>query len=157
MREVSGSTWSFQIIIIFILIFSGFLALVLTYNKAYTIKNRMMSIIEKYEGVTTESLAVINSYVNNQSYNTTAKCPVEADEVWYGTIDKDGLYEVAESGKEYYYCFHENKDEKSGKLYYDVVVFYRFNLPFLGDIFTYKISGETKPFIGNPNRIGAGS
>ena len=49
MREVTGSTWSFQIIIIFILIFACFLSMVLTYSKAYTIKNRMLTIVEKYE------------------------------------------------------------------------------------------------------------
>ena len=52
MKAVSESTWTFQMIIFFMLIFACFLTLVLSYNKAYTIKNRMLSIVEKYEGIT---------------------------------------------------------------------------------------------------------
>ena len=51
MREVSGSTWVFQIMILFILIFACFLTLVLNYNKAYRVKNNMVSIIEVHEGI----------------------------------------------------------------------------------------------------------
>ena len=56
MREVSGSTWVLQIMLIFILIFACFLTLVINYSKAYRVKNEMLSIIEKYEGVTPESV-----------------------------------------------------------------------------------------------------
>ena len=38
MKTVSESTWSFQLIIFFILIFACFLTLILSYSKAYTIK-----------------------------------------------------------------------------------------------------------------------
>ena len=51
MREVSGSTWVFQLMIIFILIFACFLCLVINYSKAYRVKNEVLSIIEKYEGM----------------------------------------------------------------------------------------------------------
>ena len=60
MKAVSESTWTFQMIIFFMLIFACFLTLVLSYNKAYIIKNRMLSIVEKYEGITSESLKIIN-------------------------------------------------------------------------------------------------
>jgi len=155
MREVTGSTWSFQIIIIFILIFACFLSMVLTYSKAYTIKNRMLTIVEKYEGIDSEAANVINSFASSHGYRSTAKCPIDEDNEWYGAINLDGEFEIANDSSRYYYCFRE-LDAQNGQIYYDIMVFYKFNLPFIGEITTFKISTETKTFIGNENRITKG-
>ncbi len=149
MKEVSSSTWSFQLIIFFILIFACFLTLVLNYSKAYTIKNRMLTIIEKYEGVTSTSAGVINSYVTNNGYLTVGTCA----EDWYGAVDLNGTYEYAEGSKKYYYCFKESK-ARNKQVYYDVIVFYKFNLPVVGNILTYRINGQTDTFKGSNDRIG---
>ena len=68
MREVSGSTWVFQLMIIFILIFACFLCLVINYSKAYQVKNEMLSIIEEYEGVSSTSEEIINNYLQGNAY-----------------------------------------------------------------------------------------
>lgn len=151
MKVVSESTWTFQLMIFFILIFGAFLILTLSYNKAYAIKNRMLSIIEKYEGVTNESAGYINDYASNKSYTNTGVCPEE----WYGalSISEDEVdFEIADGKKKYYYCFNE-ASSKDGKIYYEVVVFYRFNLPIIGNIANYKIEGTTKSFVGANDRI----
>ena len=150
MKEVSESTWSFQIIIFFILIFACFLILAISYNKAYIVKNRTLSIIEKYEGVTKTSAEIINGFMNEKAYKTTGKC--EANDNWYGAVDLEGTYELSDGTQDFYYCVKEQKS-KNGKIYYSVQVFFKFNLPILGNIFNYKISGETKDFIGAKNRI----
>lgn len=145
MKAVSESTWSFQMIIFFMLIFACFLTLILSYNKAYAVKNRTLSIIEKYEGVTKESIEIINGFMYEKGYNTTGKC----EEDWYGAINLDGDAEKSNGSKKYYYCFKELKENNNkGLIYYQVQVFYRFNLPVIGNIALYKISGETKSFIG---------
>lgn len=153
MKAVNESTWTMQIMIFFILIFATFLVLVLSYNKAYQIKNRMLSIIEKYEGVTLKSAEFINDYAYNKSYTNTGKCPRN----WIGVtnISEDISsqdFEVADGKKKYYYCFQENEDS-NGMIYYDVMVFYRFNLPVIGSIANYKIEGTTKSFVGSNDRI----
>lgn len=147
MREVSGTTWTFQLIIIFILIFSCFLTLVLNYSKAYAVKNRMLTTIEKYEGITSESSKVINNYLTNKGYKTIGKCPSE----WYGAVDLDGTYELAEDNKKYYYCFTES-NAKSGQIYYTIVVFYRFNLPFIEELTIFQVKGKTGSFVGSIDR-----
>lgn len=155
MKEVSSTTWSFQMIIIFILIFACFLTLVLSYSKAYSIKNKMISVIEKYEGITKESGDVLNNFVSNQSYVTTAKCPKDDD--WWGAenIYTDSInYELAQNDKNYYYCFKEKS--VNDEINYEVIVFYKFNLPFLGEFMTYKIKGVTMDFAGNPERVTKG-
>ena len=152
MREVTGSTWTFQMIILFILIFAAFLALVLNYSKAYNIKNRMVTVIEKYEGFTTDSINVINNYNLQNGYNTKGTCPT--NESWIGAVDFDGTYEVSQNNQQYYYCFIERSININSVpyIYYDVIVFYHFNLPVIGDVFKYRIKGETKEFTGNLDR-----
>lgn len=153
MKAVNESTWTMQIMIFFILIFATFLILVLSYNKAYQIKNRMLSVIEKYEGVTLKSAEFINDYAYNKSYTNTGKCPIG----WIGVTNitdevSSYTFEVADGKKKYYYCFQENEDN-NGMIYYDVMVFYRFNLPIIGNIANYKIEGTTKSFVGSNDRI----
>ena len=109
MKAVSESTWTFQMIIFFMLIFACFLTLVLNYNKAYAIKNRTLSIIEKYEGVTYESLDIINGYMYEKGYKTTGKC----QDGWFGAIDLEGNVEESKSSEQYYYCFKENANNKN--------------------------------------------
>lgn len=149
MKEVSSTTWTFQLMIFFILIFACFLTLILSYSKAYTIKNRLLTIIEKYEGFTPSSIGVANGFVSQNGYTTKGSC----QNGWYGAIDLEGNYEVAKDNTKYYYCFMENK-AKDKMVYYDIEVFYKFNLPVLGDIATYRIKGQTKTFIGSNDRIG---
>lgn len=162
MREAFGTTWTFQLMVIFILIFSAFLSVVITYSRAYTLKNQAMSIIEKYEGVTEESAEIINNYLYQNAYKTTSKCP----EGWIGALNLnttsiDGNFELASPNQEYYYCFKENinRTENSvGKItnqtvYYDFQLFFKFNLPVVGDIATFKVSGQSNDFIGSDDRI----
>lgn len=147
MKAISESTWTFQMIIFFILIFACFLTLVLSYNKAYTIKNRMLNIIEKYEGITPTSAEIINDFISNKGYTNKGKCP----ESWMGAINLQGDFEIAKDNNDYYYCFKEGNRNK--QVYYDIEVFYKFNLPVIGNIANYKIDGTTKTFIGSIERI----
>ncbi len=148
MREAFGSTWTFQLVLIFMLIFACFLTLVISYSKAYSLKNEALSIVEKYEGVTTTSLEIINNYFHENGYRTKGDCP----EGYMGAVDLEGNYSKVDSGNKYYYCFQEEKSEK-GTIYYNIRVFFKFNLPVIGDITTFKIEGRTNPFIGNDNRL----
>lgn len=162
MREVTGSTWTFQLIVLFILIFACFLTLVLNYSKAYDVKNNMLTIVEKYEGITTESLEILNNYLSEKSYRTRGNCPIG----WYGAVDLDGTIEEVQDNKNYYFCFTEelayietedDKDDKVVKtdIYYNVRLFYKFNLPVLGELTTFEVNGRTNSFIGSDDRIGA--
>lgn len=151
MREVSGSTWTFQLIILFILIFACFLTLVLNYNKAYNVKNELLTIIEKYEGVNEESLGIMNNYLRSTGYKTKGKCPYKDGEEGFGVLTLDGQYEPFNESNYYYYCFQEA--EKRDEVYYNVTVFYRFNIPVLGEIATFKVEGRTNTFIGSNDRF----
>lgn len=146
MRQTIGSTWILQLVIVFILIFVAFLALSINYTKAYKIKNELLSIIEKYEGVNTGengSLAIINNYLKYNSYGTMGTCDAET----YGVtnLDSTSLVETNPNNK-YYYCIRKVKTSNitfPDRASYEIETFFKFNLPILGDIFTFRVTGET--------------
>ncbi len=149
MKIVSESTWTFQMMIFFILIFACFLTLVLNYNKAYTVKNRMLTIVEKYEGITLSSQEIINDYISNKGYQNKGKCPNTGG--WIGAVDLNGKYEIAKDNNTYFYCFLKNVN--NSLVSYDIKVFFKFELPVIGSIANYDINGTTKSFIGAEDQI----
>ena len=152
MKEASSTMWTFQMIIIFMLIFSAFLALILVYSKAFSIKNNFISIIEKYDGITKESFMILNNYAKNHSYKEKAHCAGDGTSIWYGVNIEDNTYEVADENKEYNYCFSEEHDAR-GLIYYNIVIFYRFNLPVLNNLGGYRINGRTNSFRVSPDKL----
>ena len=167
MREAIGSTWTFQLMIVFILIFACFLSLVISYSKAFSLKNEMLTMVEKYEGISVDSRGkgyegnakTINNYLKQNGYQTQGKCP----EGWYGVISLEenesnnlNNYALADGDTKYYYCFQEEtyqKNESTTNVYYNIRLFYKFNLPVIGEITTFKVEGRTNAFIGNKERI----
>ncbi len=139
MREAIGAETIFKAIIIFTLIFAAFVAVAITYNKAYRMKNQTMFILEKYEGINDNSLRIINNYLKNNGYKTTGSC----DSGDYGIKSLDDItYATANGSDKFYYCLKPvNKDNKT---YITIKVFFRFGLPFLDDLLTFKVTGETK-------------
>lgn len=143
MREATGTTFSFQVMILFLLIFSAFLIIVINYSRAYMVKNDMLSVIEKYEGVYDESRDIMNNYILSKGYKGNGKCP----EGWYGVYDlENDYYEESVRNKKYYYCYKE-KDENE-KYYTEIKVFFKFDLPIIGNIMTYGVNGKTNVYKG---------
>ena len=50
MRQSIGSTWLIQLMILFILLFVGFIILTVNHSKVVRTKDEMINIVEKYEG-----------------------------------------------------------------------------------------------------------
>ncbi len=153
MREAIGGTWLTQLIIVFMLIFVAFLALSLNYTKAFKIKNELLTIIEKREGFTDGddgSIAIINNYLRANNYHAQKGCSVDS----YGVTDLNStsIELVTNSSKKYYYCVKKiaaPASNNDAKAYYKISTFFYFNLPVLGDIFTFEVNGSTGD-INNP-------
>lgn len=147
MREAIGGTWLTQLIILFMLIFVAFLALSLNYTKAFKVKNELLSIIEKREGLTSGpegSIEIINNYLKANNYRVTKSC----EQGSYGVSDLNGYSAelVTGNAKKYYYCVSKIKapsTNNEGKVFYKVNIFFYFNLPVLGDIFRFDVNGAT--------------
>lgn len=149
MRETIGTTWIFQLVIIFILIFASYLAIMTNYSKAFKSKNEVLNIIEKYEGLTSgnlKAIGIINNYLSASGYKSMGAC--EAG--YYGAVSLNNssasAFEYVGNGssKKYYYCVQ--KVTYTGvkvKSYYNVVLFFNLDLPVLGNLFTFRANGTT--------------
>lgn len=186
MRESIGGTWIMGIVALFIFIFAGYLAVTISYSTAFKIKNEVLSIIERNNGmingagkITNKdghnytskissgktiisevgSLQTINLYLYGMGYNAMGTCPTEFG--WYGVKDlgvPTGLkvmplaenknYEIVKSGERYFYCFYGEKRKSYNTIIYKVRLFYRMDLPVLGDMFTFRVDGTTSEIYG---------
>lgn len=84
MRESIGGAWIFQLVIIFILLFTGFLCVAINYNKAFKVKNEVIDYVEREEGLTSRtdsgvriggSLELIGAYLQQAGYSSKGYCP----------------------------------------------------------------------------------
>jgi hypothetical protein len=154
MRESMGTSWLFQIVIMFVLIFVAYLTVTINYSKGFKTKNEVITILEKYEGLTDGgtsgygSITVINNYLSGVGYSATGSCPSE----YYGakslTNNTYSNFEYVDgsSGSKYYYCikkvtgYYEHKPTRS---YYMVTLFVNMNLPSIGHIADFQATGRT--------------
>lgn len=134
MRESIGGTWLFQIAIVFILLFAGYLALSVNYSRAFKVKNEIISIIERNEGPTTKAQSQITQYLGTVNHTVVGKC--ETDETAFmSTHYGRGAYCLKKT------CVDGHVISRA---YYKVTVFFKFDLPVVGDLFTFRVVGETK-------------
>jgi len=138
MRESIGGAWILGIVMTFIVLFASFLAVSINYSKAFKVKNNVVDLIEKNEGMNTRAAEEIWDYLQSQGYILKGKCR-NSEALGF---DVDG---VASNQNQSLYCVKRNKidDTALDKTYYSVEVFFRLDLPVLGDIFTFSVTGET--------------
>lgn len=146
MREAIGGTAIFQIVIFFILLFTGFICLSINHSKAFNVKNMIINTLEREEKIdlsnTEDDQAIkeIVKYLKANSYRTTGICPDE-----YTGINREGKVDSRNSA----FCIKaenvaKNASEFPEMNYYRVVVFYQLDLPIFKSLFEFKVSGDTK-------------
>jgi len=136
MREAVGSTFLFKIMIIFIFFFASFLAIAINYSQAFRIKNQVINLIEQYEGLNDTSEAKIFNLINSSGYyREINSCN------GYGNPVSNPDTETQINGL----CvrrFTTGIDDTDA--YYSITTFVSFNLPIVGNFFTFPVKGETK-------------
>lgn len=143
MKESIGGSWLFQIAIVFIILFAGYLALSINYSRAFNVKNKLVSIIEEQEGLTDAAIEKINAYLARVGHAVEGACRNE-DFKGYGGKDSfagRGVYCVQKI------CAEEGQGWNSMGMdlaHYKLEVFFRFDIPILGEVFTFRVEGETK-------------
>lgn len=136
MRDAIGGVMNVTIIAVFLIVVSGYLAFSVSYNKAFKVKNKIISVLEQYEYYNSVSIGKIDEYLKDIGYNA-ANPRVKADE-----------YDRCTQG----YCIKwiQDEDRATGmpKGHYkvmtavsvDVPIFNKF-LPFMNFL---QVSGDTK-------------
>ncbi|MBE6144780.1 MAG: hypothetical protein E7169_04325 [Firmicutes bacterium] len=109
MRESIGSTFLYNIIIIFIVIIFGILAATLTYYKAFKVNTRIITSIEKFEGYNSLAITEIQNTLTTVGYmfKEEHKCPSTKDGGVLQTEDK-----------KFRYCVYYFDSSKEGTKYY---------------------------------------
>ncbi len=146
MRQAIGSTWLMQLVIIFMLIFVAFLALTINFTKAFKIKNELITMIEKNEGLSAGengTISLINNYLSHNGYMVKGKC----DNLEYGVsnLNSDDIEEAID-GEDYFYCIKKTSfytPSYPNRAKYTVRIFFHFSLPIIGDLFTFSSEGTT--------------
>jgi len=137
MRESIGGAWILGIVMTFIVLFASFLAISINYSKAFKVKNNVVDLIEKNEGMTEKTVKEIYGYLNTQGYILKGKCSPG-----YTGFEMNG---EATNPNSSLYCVKKEdiSDTALDKAYYSVEVFFRLDLPIFGELFTFKVTGET--------------
>ncbi len=136
----------FNIVIFFILTFTGIMCLTINRSRAYQVKDEIITIIEENQGLylnsidqgtNNEVLEKIVEVMQDKSYRTTSVCP--SDE--YFATDRNGNLNSNEPSLCIKQTFSEGDERMS---FYTVILFYRLDIPILREFFNFQIKGETK-------------
>ncbi len=151
MKEAVGGISLFNIVIVFVLLFAGYISLSINYSKAYNVKNEIINIIKNQGGVCTSNYPSstnncynfseqIIDYFSEANYRSTGVC--DSSEGWVG-YNREGqlVYDNP------VFCIRAVKansnSELPNALYYQVKVFYQLDLPIINSLFEFSITGET--------------
>lgn len=147
MRDAIGGVVNVTVIAVFMLIVSGYLAFSVSYNKAFKVKNKIISVLEQYEYYNNTSQVLIDEYLKNIGYNATDP-----------RISNDSGYSCRNG-----YCVKWIQDESPSTgmprghytvvtaVYIDVPIFNKF-LPFMNFL---QVSGDTKTiYLSQTSAIG---
>ena len=161
MKEAVSATTIFQIVILFILLFTAIMCLTINNSNAFAVKDEIVNIIEsnngKYLDDDNRNLSEeIVELLANTSYRTTGVCddeytgyqrngqPVGDNERAAVCIKKVSVTDYLDN-----YLNDEldgmvaTEDFKSGS-YYQVAVFYQLDLPIIEQFYNFQTVGETK-------------
>ena len=93
MRESVGILSLTNIVILFILVFTGYLCITLNQTKAYNVKNQVISIIQKNGGIDSQAVKEIQEYMSEVGYRSSGKCDSEdiSSITNYAITQREGL------------------------------------------------------------------
>ena len=150
MKESISSTWMFQLMFGFILLFVSFLTVTISYSKAFRVRNEITSIIEKYSGYNSSSSRIVNNYIKSIGYTNKGNCGDGDNIIGVDNLDSTASAPNKSSyspNKKYYYCIRKESvpstNNSVSNTYYEVILFYKFDIPVVGEIATFKIKGKT--------------
>jgi len=154
MRESLGGSMLLNLVVIFTGLIIIFFVGILSYSKAYRVKNRIVEIIEKYgtyEKIdSSTNTNIVTDELNNDlkaaGYETSLskKCDTIRTRLVNEKYDSS-LSQNINKNYGYNYCVYEmNKSTNSTGKYYVVVTFIHFQVPIIGDFLTLPVYGETK-------------
>jgi len=138
MRESFGGTMMITILMVFIVIFISFTAVIVNVAKTFRIKNAVINYVEQYQYDGTDDgedgvIEKIDSYLGRAGYSLSSTSNLSTDAKNTCTTNGGKWYDKG-------YCIADNGN------YYTVTVYVYVDLPFFGVNLYLPISGETKSY-----------
>ena len=137
MKEAIGNSFLVTLSIVFLFLIMSLLVASLSYSKAYKAKNKVVSVIEKYNGYNEDATNEIDMDLFKMGYktNTTGR---RCKDLYNEDIV---LLHDTEAGK-YDYCVYEVSSTRG--MYYHVVTYMHFDLPIIGQYLTFEVKGDSR-------------
>lgn len=143
-----------SIVVLFVVLFSSYLAISINYSKAFKVKNFILSTIERREGYTkslTDTSLDTDAVNNSETGTESAQSEINSylkDFGYYTNVIKSGYCEKNGYGKTMSggYCVKRvcNEAGTGTSNYYKVTTFMRIEFPLITFALDIPISGETK-------------
>lgn len=151
MKNSFGATLLFQIVIFFVILFTGYICLSINQAKAFNVKNEVVKAVERYApnltGISIDALGFrndIKKIMEKQGYRLEGNCNnLDWDGLTIYGFNRDGTLCTSTKCA---VCIAEvpatiaDQDAK----YYKVATFYQLDLPIFNLIFNLNTKGETK-------------
>lgn len=153
MKESIAQAFILNLILFFFVILVLLLFGSINYSKAYKVKNRIITIIEKYGGYTDDTRENIKAEIVDNMVKAGYQTTTDGDNKCKKLVNKNGrlVFPVDDidstGGRRYDYCVIEY-DSSVGK-YYQVVVYMKFEIPIIGGFLEFPVKGETKALYAN--------
>ena len=152
MKESIGILSLTNIVILFILVFTGYLCITLNQTKAYNVKNQVISIIQKNGGIDSQAVKEIQEYMSEVGYRSSGKCDSEdiSSITNYAITQREGLQVNGSTGM---ICIsrhniNDNLPDPNNQFpkaaYYDIKVFFALDMPIINSVFNFNLKGSTR-------------
>ena len=143
MRESIGGTWLFQIVIVFVLLFAGYICLSINHSKAFAIKNDIILELQRNGEYNSTAQKNVESLLKKAGYRTSGKC-----ESGYTGYDRNGVKLYNSNSNNAVFCLKQVKitdtyPEYPVSYYYKIKVFYQLDLPVLNQVMSFTVTGDT--------------
>lgn len=144
MRDAFGGAFSIKLMLIFLILYVSFICVALNYARAFRVKNRIINIVEQYEGycgsasTITKIESEINSYLNSTGYYI--------EESAVKKVKGDCLNDMSK-GRGYcvYSSLNTSDNSCTTRNIYTVETYMIFTIPIINVHFPIVIKGETRP------------
>lgn len=139
MKEAIGTSFVFNLVMIFVGVFIALYVGSIAYTKGYKVKNRIIDIIEKHDGYTMDAVDEIDANLAEIGYQINLN---QACEDKVNPEDNQSPIKSLNQNGNYKYCVYEFKTSKG--MYYGVTTFIHFDIPLIGQFLEFPVYGETR-------------
>ena len=138
MRESFGGAFIINLLLVFVVVLVSFMALAISYSKAFRVKNQVINIIEQNQYTGSDDISTIDDidkYLRSVAYyveNVSCEEKSTNGTVINGRLTNQGV------------CIIPMVEEQESNKYYKVITYIQVVFPFFGIDLVVPISGETK-------------